>query len=722
MRLLSLVCSMFLLHSGLALAVNNEPVTRSTLPATLGDMQLFMRDEDAARCREQGLGNFIVSGGTHGTSGTLTSPAFATVAYTNWCKRVNQPAQSINYGAVGCGGTDTAYVIASARSENTLDNFVRVTGTDYFVDCTSSAEPPLPNDSVWLGTTTLSGSTITGGSDFISQTPLGCARASQFQGATIAHQVQAAHDALPGSGCIDASNMSGNRSWPVPVILTKPVTIYFGAGTMAYTGAGCAFDVQSDDVAFVGLGRAATTFLISGTAGTEKGYCSTGAVRLFWPRLDRVRFDGVDTVGSVGLDLTDVADEAIFRDLDVRDFATGIEFCSPAGGTRGVLEHVDVRSNTTGISFPAACGTTDANSTQIRGGRVFQNVTGIDLDAGNNIKIENVMFESNTGWALQLGGNGNVVSGNRFEANSGALGSIQVTGDRNTFLGNHYASGVTDRVENTGNFNLFLDRPATGSGIYPPSGIGVTNLLCNGGFEFDSSSAQGQPDCWAQSFTTNNTETFSLETGTARTGQRALRIVNVNSVNPRLTQTRTLSVQQDYILVWRAMCSVGTNVCQIRVGTSGAGSAEIDTENIPGDSIWRWHYIRFTPGNAVVTVSIYLSTSTAAQIDIDDMGLYAGTLAPAFENPLCHTYRTQLFNAANTLAAATSDSTFTLTGALAGKHQISVSPTSALESGIVLSGAWVSADNTVTVRVGNLTAAPINPAQQDLWYTICGRD
>ncbi len=40
---------------------------------------------------------------------------------------------------------------------------------------------------------------------------------------------------------------------------------------------------------------------------------------------------------------------------------------------------------------------------------------------------------------------------------------------------------------------------------------------------------------------------------------------------------------------------------------------------------------------------------------------------------------------------------------------VHVTPPSDIDAGIVLGGAWVATDNTLTIRLGNVTAAPINP-------------
>lgn len=141
----------------------NEEI--NTIPAAnsnfLTDLQNFLDAEDAARYAEM-FSPIVVSGGLHGTAGGMTSAAFATVAYSNLGKRINQPAAAIDYSlvALGCGTDDVAWVIASALTASTSGNFDRVAGTDYFVDCQSATQPALPSDSVWLMVVTLTSGAI----------------------------------------------------------------------------------------------------------------------------------------------------------------------------------------------------------------------------------------------------------------------------------------------------------------------------------------------------------------------------------------------------------------------------------------------------------------------------------------------------------------------------------------------------------------------------------
>lgn len=67
-------------------------------------------------------------------------------------------------------------------------------------------------------------------------------------------------------------------------------------------------------------------------------------------------------------------------------------------------------------------------------------------------------------------------------------------------------------------------------------------------------------------------------------------------------------------------------------------------------------------------------------------------------------------------AIATETLTVAVTGAAVG-DSVAVGPPAALEAGLIWH-AWVSAADTVSIRVGNITAAPINPASATWRATV----
>ncbi len=73
----------------------------------------------------------------------------------------------------------------------------------------------------------------------------------------------------------------------------------------------------------------------------------------------------------------------------------------------------------------------------------------------------------------------------------------------------------------------------------------------------------------------------------------------------------------------------------------------------------------------------------------------------------------------NILAAATGDIAVTVNGLdAASMWNVIVSPTSSLSSGITVGGAWVSADNQITVQFVNPTILAINQGVATFSY-VC---
>lgn len=71
----------------------------------------------------------------------------------------------------------------------------------------------------------------------------------------------------------------------------------------------------------------------------------------------------------------------------------------------------------------------------------------------------------------------------------------------------------------------------------------------------------------------------------------------------------------------------------------------------------------------------------------------------------------------NILAGGTGDVTATVSGLDAASNWIvCVNPVSTLSAGIGVSSAWVSADNTITVRFANVTILAINQGSATFAY------
>lgn len=226
------------------------------------DTRTFLQDEDAARYAEM-FGPFVYSGGTHATVASCTSAAFATVAYSSAGQRISQAAAAINYSTPGCNctnpGTDTAWVIASASASNSINNFARISGTDYFVDCTSSARPDLPANSAWLMQVGITNGAIVSVTDLRVLSIFGEAPACAYS------TLNAAVAALPAAQTIVVNCRLG---------VTSNATVAAGT-TLLFTGAG-SLDIDSGvTVSFASGARlvadAHTIFRGSGTVSFGSG-------------------------------------------------------------------------------------------------------------------------------------------------------------------------------------------------------------------------------------------------------------------------------------------------------------------------------------------------------------------------------------------------------------------------------------------------------------------
>lgn len=70
------------------------------------------------------------------------------------------------------------------------------------------------------------------------------------------------------------------------------------------------------------------------------------------------------------------------------------------------------------------------------------------------------------------------------------------------------------------------------------------------------------------------------------------------------------------------------------------------------------------------------------------------------------------------LAAAEEDITVTITGAAAGDIVMVTPLSTAMETGVGIAGAWVSAADTVKIRVTNLSASTLTGSTTNFSYLI----
>lgn len=180
------ICTLLLLLPVLAFAVDNEPVSIPDAPTDIvpdSNKQAFRKDSRKFWLDEMPsiLGRYfphgwVFAGGIHGLSGTCTSPAFATEAFTapttpdGRADRVRANSNgtggtaTINYAATGanCGnpGADRVRVAACSVVGNTVGNWNRSVGSNYFVNPVDETFP-IPAGCAVLMRTTITNGAIT---------------------------------------------------------------------------------------------------------------------------------------------------------------------------------------------------------------------------------------------------------------------------------------------------------------------------------------------------------------------------------------------------------------------------------------------------------------------------------------------------------------------------------------------------------------------------------
>jgi hypothetical protein len=141
--------------------------THTTVPqqnsSFIGDLQTFLKGEDAARYINQFSG-MVVSGGVDATGGTLTHTPTSLTAYPGGY-------YTTETGSVTYVSNSTCYLIAHRLTTGNLGTFQRQSGTHYLTDCTSPSKPALPSDSLWLATVVTNGSSVTAYTDLRTRVP-----------------------------------------------------------------------------------------------------------------------------------------------------------------------------------------------------------------------------------------------------------------------------------------------------------------------------------------------------------------------------------------------------------------------------------------------------------------------------------------------------------------------------------------------------------------------
>lgn len=155
-----------------ALALDQTHRTLPSSSASQSVWQTYLTGELADRFADM-FHPFIVSGCLHSTSGTAVSSAIACTAYGPSGAWVPQSAAAIDYTAAGATAADTCWVALDYATTGNVSSFVRVAGTHYVVDCSSSATPSPPATGQLIMQVTLAANAITAVQDLRASNPYG---------------------------------------------------------------------------------------------------------------------------------------------------------------------------------------------------------------------------------------------------------------------------------------------------------------------------------------------------------------------------------------------------------------------------------------------------------------------------------------------------------------------------------------------------------------------
>ena len=173
--------------------------------------------------------HFVLSGGVHGTSGSKTSPAFATRAWVNG-RDINEAANTITYSATA---NDICWTISSADNDG-IAGWTRVGATAYYYLCegdTTPNQPTLPPNSAWLmGPITITAGAIDAVTDISTRRIVGTytVDASRTVGRNGVWVVDHGSTISLGAG---VTLTFGGR-----LIASPSSTVFTGVGSVVFTG------------------------------------------------------------------------------------------------------------------------------------------------------------------------------------------------------------------------------------------------------------------------------------------------------------------------------------------------------------------------------------------------------------------------------------------------------------------------------------------------------
>lgn len=552
------------------------------------------------------------------------------------------------------GGNGTYWLLMHQDTTSAVAGWTRQRGTHYLWQL-STLEPATPVGSLIVSQVTVAAGAISAVNPVFPTRGAGCLSLADYSG-DYAQRVNAALVDVPTKGtCIDARMMRGNRSSATTIALAKQVRLLFPASTWTYTGSGCVIDLQvgANNVVLQGMGRRDSILRASGTAGAERGLCTTVAGGTSVNRgtglvVRDLQFQGSGnattpgTVGTVGV-YVDSFEHARFEGIDVWNWGVGVQVRNVGTAYHNLFLHLGVYYNLTyGYQF-----LDEANSHLVLGGRSAGNGTNFHAAALTNLVVSGVTFEHGGGVTTKHmtldGTQRSVIRDNRFEGGvSCAPCTIEILNEAsgNLLSGNYPASGHGDPVEDTSTYNSThnLDTWSTsdpGTGTQgrsaPPSPVGVQDLVSNGSFEFDLANS-GLATNWTEISTPGAGHAFSVNAG-GKCGTRYQRLDNTGDANARLAQDVPVDLGRPYVVSYFGFKNGDDGNIGVKMGTTGNENAYANIKTQKTDSGWRHTYGIVTPTTTPLRITLFHAGSAAVVAGWDCLSVTPGLWAPQYEEP-----------------------------------------------------------------------------------------
>lgn len=505
---------------------------------------------------------------------------------------------------------------------------------------------------------------------------------------------------------------STNSTAAIQAAIDAGKSVYFPAGNYAVTGT-LLFDNNHQ---LMGESK-------GGLAGVSK-ITMTGSLPVFQARtsasaatfnatFENLTVNNADTSGrpanSVGFDLT-ACSYFVVRNCSTRHHETGIKLGSAGGltgGFYGLVESNEVVNSTTGMQL------TYANSNRFIANRILTCDTGMYAEGTTDVFVTGAIESTDLGMDLQSGCQGWFIA-SRFESSGGVI--FQSGAFENHVFG--YRSGTSDRVIDLDGRNFDHGR-STAYGAQAP--YAIENKFNNESMTWDGD-ANGIADGLSLSAAIPSGTTMSLTTtaGEFVTGTSAQKFLiaaaGTTRTDLRITQPLYTTPGVSYTISARVKTNLASG-WNLRGGDSASYNGT-NYANIATTVADEWTIVTasFVATTDRAYFYFYTPSSTAAggasdrYLLIDSLYFGCGLNPPAFGQ-----YGTPsgsaTYNPPSLVDGAGDTTTVTCAGAALGDY---VSASFSLDLQGIMLTAWVSAANTVSVRLQNETGGTIDLASGTL--------